>query len=100
MNRTYIHMMIMAITTYLIRVLPLIIFKKEIKNNFIKSFLYYLPYVCLSAMTFPAIINATNSMLAGGLAFVVAIIATYKDKSLLSVALISCVIVFVIERFL
>ena len=57
----YIYILIMAGVTYLIRVLPLTLIRQEIKNQFIRSFLYYVPYVTLSVMTFPAILNATNS---------------------------------------
>ena len=68
-----IAIIIMAVVTYIIRVLPLAVFRKPIKNKFIRSFLYYVPYVTLSVMTFPAILNATGNIYLGGVGFIVAI---------------------------
>ena len=69
----YIYIAIVAITSYLIRVLPLTLIRKPIKNRFIRSFLYYVPYVTLAVMTFPAIIDATATPLAGALALIAGI---------------------------
>lgn len=88
----------MAGVTYLIRMLPLVLAKKEITNTYIKSFLYYVPYACLAAMTFPAILHATDSIYSALAGFAVAIIAAYKEKSLLTVALLACAAVFIVER--
>ncbi len=88
----------MAVTTYLIRMLPLVLVRKEIKNPFIRSFLYYVPYACLAAMTFPAILTSTSSILSAVVGFAVALFAAYKEKSLVTVALLACVAVFVVER--
>jgi branched-subunit amino acid transport protein len=96
----YIYIFVMAGVTYLIRMLPLTLAKKEITNPFIKSFLYYVPYACLAAMTFPAILHATESVISGIAAFVVALIAAYRGKSLLMVAFWACAAVFVVERLL
>ena len=90
----------MAIVTYLIRVLPLTLIKQEIKNPFIRSFLYYVPYVTLAVMTFPAIIHATQSPISGALALMIGIIAAYAGAGLLPVAVICCAVVFGIEFFL
>lgn len=90
----------MAVTTYLIRMLPLALFKKEIKSNFIKSFLYYIPYACLACMTFPEILYSTSSLYSSIVGLIVALVLAYKEKSLVSVALISCLGVFVMERIL
>lgn len=90
-------MIIMAAVTYLIRVLPLTLIRKEIKNTFIRSFLYYVPYVTLAVMTFPAIINATESPIAAFISFVVAMVLAWKGASLFKVAVVACVVVFVIE---
>ncbi len=87
----------MALTTFLIRALPMTLIRKPIKNKFIKSFLYYVPYITLSVMTFPAIIEATNSMFAGIVALILGIIASYKNVSLIGVASICCISVFIIE---
>ena len=96
----YLYILVMAGVTYLIRVLPLALAKKEITNPFIKSFLFYVPYACLAAMTFPAILYATSSMVSAAVGFVVALIAAYKEKSLLTVALLACAAVFIAERIL
>ena len=87
----------MAAVTYLIRVLPLTLIRKEIKNTFIRSFLYYVPYVTLAVMTFPAIINATASPIAAFISFVVAMMLAWMGASLFKVAVVACVVVFVIE---
>lgn len=97
-NNVYIYIIVMAVTTYLIRMLPLVLVRKEIKNPFIRSFLYYVPYACLAAMTFPAILSSTSSLLSAIVGFVVALFAAYKEKSLVTVALVACVAVFVTER--
>ena len=86
--------------TYLIRVLPLTLIRKEIKNRTIRSFLYYVPYVTLAVMTFPAIIDATSSPLAGLAALIVGILLAWFGRSLFQVAVLSCVVVYVLELFL
>ena len=97
----YIYILVMAGVTYLIRMLPLALVKKEITSPFVKSFLYYGPYACLAAMTFPAILTATAGGILSGLAgLIVALIAAYKEKSLLTVALFACAAVFVTERIM
>ena len=101
MNRNvYLYILVMAGVTYLIRLLPLTLIKKEIKNVYIKSFLYYVPYVTLSVMTFPAIIDATSSPLAGLAALIVGILLAWFGRSLFQVAVLSCVVVYVLELFL
>ena len=91
----------MAGVTYLIRMLPLALVKKEITSPFVKSFLYYVPYACLAAMTFPAILTATaGGILSGAVGLGAALIAAYREKSLLTVALIACAAVFVAERIM
>ena len=96
----YIYILAMAVTTYLIRMLPLTVFRKPIKSRFIKSFLHYVPYACLTAMTFPAILYDTTYMVSGAAALVVAIVLAYRGKSLLTVSLASCAAVFLCERIL
>lgn len=93
-------MAIMIGVTYLIRMLPMTLLRKQIKNEFITSFLYYVPYVTLSVMTFPAIVEATQSPIAGMLAFVVGIISAWKGANLFQVAVICCVVVFISELIL
>ena len=99
-HNIYIYMLIMAGVTYLIRVLPLTLIRKEIKSTFIRSFLYYVPYVTLSVMTFPAIITATHSPIAASIAFVSAILLAWFGRSLFQVSVLACVVVFVCELFL
>ena len=97
MPKRYIYILIMFGVTYLIRVLPLTLIRKKIQNRYIKSFLYYVP---LSLMTFPAIVEATSSPFAGGIALILGIIASYKGAPMLNVSIICCLAVFIIELFL
>ena len=90
----------MALTTYLIRVLPLTVFRRSIKSRFVKSFLHYVPYACLTAMTFPAILNSTASIVSGVSALIVAIFLAYRGKSLIVVALSSSAAVLICEWIL
>ena len=99
-NNVYIYIFGMALVTYLIRVLPLTLIRKEIKNVTIRSFLYYVPYVTLAVMTFPAIIDATQSPIAAIAALVVAIVIAWFGGGLFPVAIASTVVVFVLELFL
>ena len=96
----YVYILAMALTTYLIRVLPLTIFRKPIRSRFLRSFLYYVPYVTLAVMTFPAIINATQSPIAGAAALVVGIAAAWFGASLFQVSVSCCAVVLVLELFL
>ena len=98
MNKIWIYILCMAAVTYLIRVIPLTIIRKPIKNIFLRSFLYYVPYVTLAVMTFPAIVDATGYPLAGFAAFFVAIALAYFGKGLFFVSVSACVTVFVLER--
>lgn len=100
MNNVYLYILVMAGVTYLIRMLPMVLVKKEITSPFVKSFLFYVPYACLAAMTFPAILTATASVASAAVGFAVALLAAYKEKSLVTVALLACAAVFVTERLL
>jgi branched-subunit amino acid transport protein len=100
MINTYIYIWVAAIVSTLIRVAPVTIFRKPIKNRFIRSFLYYVPYVTLAVMTFPAIIEATQNKIAGIAALVVGTIAAWFNQSLFKVAAICCIVVFIIELVL
>lgn len=97
-HNVYLYILVMAGVTYLIRMLPLALFRKEITSPFVKSFLYYVPYACLAAMTFPAILFSTASIVSAVVGFAVALIAAYREKSLLTVALCACAAVFIVER--
>ena len=96
----YTYILAMALTTYLIRVLPLAVFRKPIKSRFVKSFLHYVPYACLTAMTFPAILYDTAYLLSGAAALIVAVLLAYRGKSLLTVSVASCAAVFLTEQIL
>ncbi len=100
MSRVYLYILLMAAVTYLIRALPLTLIRKEIKSNYIKSFLHYVPYATLAAMTFPAILSATDYFVSSVIGFAVALILAFNKKSLLTVAAFSCAAAFVVELFL
>lgn len=97
---TYIYILVMAAVSYAIRVLPMTLIRKPITNRFIQSFLYYVPYVTLAVMTFPAIIEATQSPIAGLAALLVGIAAAWFGAGLLPVAVSCCAVVLVLELFL
>ncbi len=99
-HNIYMYILVMAGVTYLIRMLPLVLFKKPIKSRFVHSFLYYVPFACLAAMTFPAIIYEPDMLLAGVAAFITALIFAYRRYSLIVVALAACAAVFIVERLL
>ena len=97
MSKTYIYIFIMFAVTYLIRLLPLTLIRKKITNKTLKSFLFYVPYVTLAVMTFPAILEATNSIWSGALALVSGVLLAYFGVSLFGVAVCSCAVVFIAE---
>ncbi|MBR5303126.1 MAG: AzlD domain-containing protein [Clostridia bacterium] len=96
-RNVYIYIFVMFAVTYLIRVLPLTLIRKPIRNRFIRSFLYYVPYVTLAVMTFPDIVQATNAPVAGFLALIAGVALAWSGKSLLTVAVVSCAVVFITE---
>ena len=96
----YVYIFTMALTTYLIRVLPLTIFRKPIKSRFLRSFLHYVPYACLTAMTFPAILSSTASILSGAAALIVAVLLAYRGTSRIVVSVASSAAVLLTEWLL
>lgn len=98
--KNWIYILIMTLVTYGIRVLPMTLFKKPIKSRFVQSFLYYVPYVTIAVMTFPAIIHATQSPVSGAIALGVGIIAAWLGAGLFPVAVINCAVVFIAEFFI
>ncbi len=100
MNNVYFYIAAMALTTYAVRVLPLTIIRRPITNRFLNSFLYYVPYVTLAVMTFPAIVEATRSPIAGAAALILGIIVAILGFDLFKVAVTCCVTVFILELFL
>lgn len=91
---------LMAAVTYLVRMLPLTIFRKRINNRFVRSFLAYVPYAVLAAMTFPAILESTSSLWSALAGLTVALLLAWKNRSLLTVALGAVAAVFVVEQVL
>ena len=99
-HNNYIYIAVMALVSYAIRILPLTLIRKPIKNRFVQSFLYYVPYVTLAVMTFPAILHATSSPVAGLAALVLGIAAAWLGANLFQVAVGCCAIVLLLELFL
>ena len=95
----YLYIAVMAAVSYAIRVLPLTLIRKPIRNRFLQSFLYYVPYVTLAVMTIPAIIHATQTPISGAVALVVGAAAAWLGAGLFPVSVLCCALVFVIELF-
>ena len=91
------YILVMAGVTYLVRMLPLVIFKRKIENRFVKSFMFYIPFAVLAAMTFPSVFSSTASLYSAAAGTAVALILSFKEKSLLTVALAACVTVYAVE---
>lgn len=99
-HNIYIYILIMAGVSFLIRDIPFTLFRKEIKSTFIKSFLYYVPYVTLAVMTFPAMVESTQSLWSGIIAFAAGLICAWFNAGLFGVAIASCASVFIAEMIL
>ena len=95
--RIYIYILVMAVTTYLVRSIPLLFMRKPIRSRFLRSFLHYVPVACLTAMTFPAILYTTENMISGAMGLAVAVLLALRNKSLIVVAVASSVAVLVTE---
>lgn len=95
-----VYILVASAVTLAIKILPLTLIRGEIKNRTIRSFLHYVPYVTLAVMTFPAIIDATQSQISGGLALIAGILAAWFGASLFQVAVLCCSVVFVTELFI
>ena len=95
----FLYLLILAGSTYLIRVIPFVAIKNKINNRFIRSFLAYIPYAVLTAMTIPAVFYATNWWAGAAPGLIVAVIFALKEKGLTVVAIAACVAVFVVELF-
>lgn len=96
-GNVYIYILVMSAVSFAVRVLPLTLIRGQIKSRFIRSFLYYVPYVTLAVMTFPAIVEATQSPLAGALALVVGMVLAFAGAGLFPVAVVCCLVVFFVE---
>lgn len=100
MRNTNLYLLVAFLTIYLVRALPMTLIRREIKSPFIKSFLYYVPYVTLSVMTFPAILSATGSRISAAVGLAAGVILAWIDGNLFRVAIGACLAVFIAERFL
>ena len=100
MISNYLCILVAFLVIYAVRVLPLTLIRKPIRSRFIRSFLYYVPYITLAVMTFPAIVRATEQPLAGAAALIAGIAAAWKGCKLLTVAGVCCAVVFVLELIL
>ena len=98
--KIYLYICVMAVTTYLIRALPLLFMKRPICSRFLRSFLHYVPVACLTAMTFPAILYTTDHMLSGAVGLALAVVLALKNKSLITVAAAACLGVFLTEQLI
>lgn len=99
-NNVYLYILVMAAITYLIRMFPLALIRKEIKSITIRSFLYYVPYVTLAVMTFPAILSATGNAWSGLISFIAAILLAYYGAGLFKVSVGACLLVFILEMII
>ena len=99
-HNMYVYIFTIALTIYLIRVLPLTLIRKPIRSRFLKSFLFYVPYVTLAVMTFPAIVEATANPLVGAAALLLGVVMAWFGAGLLPVAVSCCAVVFLLELFL
>ncbi len=96
-HNIYIYLLVMGGVTFLIRTLPLTLIRRQIENRFLRSFLYYVPYVTLAVMTFPAIVEATQVPLAGALALAAGVVLAWLGAGLFPVSVTCCVVVFLVE---
>lgn len=96
-EQIYIYLFVMSAVTVAIRLVPLTLIRGQVRNQFLRSFLYYVPYVTLAVMTFPAILSATQTPISGALAFAAGIALAWYGASLFKVSAACCVIVFVVE---
>ena len=96
----WLYILVSAGVSYLIRATPLVLIRREITNRTIRSFLYYVPYVTLSVMTFPAIVEATQSPIAGMLALIAGAVLAWMGQSLFTVSVACCAVVLLSELIL
>ena len=99
-HNIWLYIAVMAAVCYAIRVLPLTLLRRRIENRFLRSFLYYVPYVTLSVMTFPSIVEATRTPVAGAAALVLGVLLAWMGAGLFPVAVSCCAVVFLLEWFL
>lgn len=98
-QNVYLYLIVAALTLYAVRALPMTLIRKDIRSPFIRSFLYYVPYVTLAVMTFPAILSATGSRISAWAGFAAALVIAYVDGNLFKVATGACIVVYIVELF-
>ena len=96
----YIYILGMCLITACIRILPLLLFRRPVKNRFLRSFFFYVPYVTLAVMTFPAIVHATADPVAGAVALVAGLVLAWIGANMITVSAACCVLVFILELFI
>jgi branched-subunit amino acid transport protein len=96
-SNVYLYILVMALVTYMIRARPLVLIRREIKSRFIRSFLYYVPFATLAAMTFPSILTATDMVISAVIGFATALILAFAKKSLIVVAIGASCVVLIVE---
>lgn len=96
-HNVYVYILVMAAVTFAVRVLPMTLIRKKITNHFLRSFLYYVPYVTLAVMTFPAIVDAAGNPIAGVIALIVGVVAAWFGAGLFPVAVSCCAVVLTSE---
>ena len=99
-HNIYLYILVAAAVSSLIRILPLTLIRRKIRNPFIRSFLYYVPYVTLAVMTFPALLAAPQVPLAGVLALIIGVIAAWRGMNMIGIAVLCCGVVFLCETFM
>ena len=99
-HNMYTYIFVMAVSIYVIRALPLTLIRRQIRSRFIRSFLYYVPYVTLAVMTFPAIVQATQVPAAGAAALILGVVLAWLGAGLFPVAVSCCAVVLILEWFL
>ncbi|HHW66357.1 MAG: hypothetical protein PWP07_1540 [Epulopiscium sp.] len=100
MSYAFTAVVIMAIVTYIPRVLPIAVFKRKLQSKFIRSFLFYVPFAVLGAMTFPDILYSTSHIYSAAAGLVIALILAYFEKGLMTVAVSSIILVYLLEFFI
>ena len=100
MSDYWIYLLIMALSTYLIRAIPFSLVQRKITNVYVRSFLYYIPYTVLASMTFPAALYATGNIYAAAAGLLVAIVLAFFRRGLTTVAVASCLTVFAVGQIL
>lgn len=100
LSQYFLYLAIIAGSTYLIRAIPFTLAKNKVQNRFIQSFLYYIPYAVLTVMTIPAVFTAISSVISAVCGVIAAVLLAYRGKGLTTVAILSCVVVFLAESLL